>query len=183
MGKIGFSLGGLTRRFLVKPPSMIWPTNLVNCALFNTLHSQKYAGIGRRGGISRERFFLYTFVASAVWYLFPGYLFTALSTFSWVCWIAPNHIVINQMFGYLSGLGMSSITFDWAQIAYIGSPLATPWWVIANIGASFVFFYCKSSTTVRRIIGKTVSIATQGSSRQSYTIPTLGMLSICRLLQ
>ena len=30
------------------------------------------------------------------------------------------------MFGYSSGMGMSLITFDWAQIAYIGSPLATP---------------------------------------------------------
>ncbi|KAG6914552.1 hypothetical protein DXG01_016661 [Tephrocybe rancida] len=27
---IGFSIGGITRRFLVAPPSMIWPINLVN---------------------------------------------------------------------------------------------------------------------------------------------------------
>ena len=47
----------------------------------------------------------------------------ALSYFNWVCWIAPNNIVVNQLFGYTSGLGMSLITFDWAQIAYIGSPL------------------------------------------------------------
>lgn len=30
--------------------------------------------------------------------------------------------VINQLFGYETGLGMSLITFDWSQIAYIGSP-------------------------------------------------------------
>ena len=36
---------------------------------------------------------------------------------------------------------MSLITFDWAQIAYIGSPLATPWWAEANIAAGFVFFF------------------------------------------
>ena len=140
--KIGCSLGGLTRRFLVKPPSMIWPSNLVNCALFNTLHSTEYTGIGNRSGISREKFFLFAFLASAAWYLFPGYLFTALSYFSWVCWIAPDNVVVNQLFGYISGAGMSVITFDWAQVAYIGSPLACPWWVIANIGSSFVFFYC-----------------------------------------
>ncbi|KAK7682527.1 hypothetical protein QCA50_014327 [Cerrena zonata] len=138
---IGFSLGGLARRFLVKPPSMIWPTNLVNCALFNTLHSKTYPGIGNRGGLSRERFFLFAFLASGIWYLFPGYLFTALSYFSWVCWIAPQNVVVNQLFGYMSGLGMSVLTFDWTQIAYIGSPLATPWWVIVNVGSSFVFFY------------------------------------------
>ncbi|KAG6902143.1 hypothetical protein C0995_003900 [Termitomyces sp. Mi166 len=52
--------------------------------------------------------------------------FGSLSYFSWVCWIAPNNIPVNQMFGYIHGLGMSLITFVWAQIAYIGSPLATP---------------------------------------------------------
>jgi hypothetical protein len=51
---IGFSIGGIMRRFLVSPPSMIWPSNLVLCALFNTLHSQEYAGVGNRGGVSRE---------------------------------------------------------------------------------------------------------------------------------
>jgi len=138
---IGFSIGGILRRFLVQPPSMIWPSNLVNCALFNTLHSQYYSGMGNRGGISRERFFTYAFVGSAVWYFFPGYIFQALSVFSWVTWIAPNNVKINQLFGYSSGLGMSLITFDWSQIAYIGSPLATPWWAEANIAVGFVFFF------------------------------------------
>jgi OPT oligopeptide transporter protein len=64
---IGFSVGGIARRFLVSPPSMIWPTTLVNCALFNTLHSQHYAGIGTRGGMSRERFFVYAFIGSFTW--------------------------------------------------------------------------------------------------------------------
>ncbi|KAL5513349.1 hypothetical protein ACEPAH_3748 [Sanghuangporus vaninii] len=138
---IGFSIGGIARRFLVQPPSMIWPANLVNCALFNTLHSQVYSGMGNRGGISRERFFFYAFAGSAAWYFFPGYIFQALSVFSWVCWIAPDNIKINQLFGYSSGLGMSLITFDWSQIAYIGSPLATPWWAEANIAVGFVFFF------------------------------------------
>ena len=58
---IGFSIGGVAKRFLVSPPSMstswpvctaslchsyhvsriVWPANLVYCALFNTLHSQE----------------------------------------------------------------------------------------------------------------------------------------------
>ncbi|KAG1824546.1 OPT oligopeptide transporter [Suillus subaureus] len=138
---IGFSLGGIMRRFLVLPPSMIWPTNLVTCALFNTLHAQSYAGIGNRGGISRERFFVYVFCAGCAWYFIPGYLFQALSFFSWVCWIAPDNVVVNQLFGYESGLGMSLITFDWAQITYVVNPLATPWWSEANVLVGFVFFY------------------------------------------
>ncbi|KAF8841357.1 small oligopeptide transporter [Paxillus ammoniavirescens] len=138
---IGFSAGGVTRRFLVSPPSMVWPTSLVSCAMFNTLHSQQYAGTGRLGGISRERFFLYAFTGSFLWYFFPGYLFQALSYFSWVTWIWPEDAVIAQLFGYMHGMGMSVITFDWGQIAYIGSPLATPWWAAANILFGFVIFY------------------------------------------
>ncbi|RDB27278.1 Sexual differentiation process protein isp4 [Hypsizygus marmoreus] len=142
---IGFSIGGVARRFLVSPPSMIWPYNLVNCALFNTLHSTQYAGIGTHAGMSREKFFVYAFIASFTWYFFPGYIFQALSYFSWVTWIRPDDATIAALFGlhnsYVHGMGMSVVTFDWSQIAYIGSPLATPWWAEANIFAGFVFFF------------------------------------------
>ncbi|KAI0044897.1 OPT oligopeptide transporter [Auriscalpium vulgare] len=138
---IGFSIGGIAKRFLVSPPSMIWPANLVSCALFNTLHSQQYAGIGNRGGMSRELFFAYGFLAAFLWYFVPGYLFQALSYFSWVTWIRPQNTTISQLFGYVHGLGMSVITFDWSQITYIGSPLATPWWAEANIFGGFVLFF------------------------------------------
>ena len=122
---------------------MIWPANLVTCALFNTLHSQQYAGVGTRGGLSRERFFFYCFLGSFCWYFVPGYLFAAVSYFNWICWIVPNHVVINQLFGTVSGLAMSGISFDWAQIAYTGSPLATPWWAQANVLFGLVVFFCK----------------------------------------
>ncbi|ESK86478.1 opt oligopeptide transporter [Moniliophthora roreri MCA 2997] len=125
---IGFSIGGIARRFLVSPPSMIWPRNLVNCTLFNTLHHQQYAGVGERGGISRERFFVYTFLGSFLWYFFPGYIF-------------PDNTVIAQLFGYQHGLGMSILTFDWNQITYITSPLSTPWWAEANVFAGFIIFF------------------------------------------
>ena len=58
---IGFSIGGICKRFLVAPPSMIWPSNLVTAALFNTLHSQETWGTDSRGGIPRVRFFTYVF--------------------------------------------------------------------------------------------------------------------------
>jgi hypothetical protein len=45
------------------------------------------------------------------------------------------------MFGYLNGLGMSVVTFDWTQITSTGSPLATPWWAEANVAFGFVVFY------------------------------------------
>jgi hypothetical protein len=71
----------------------------------------------------------------------PSYLFTALSNFSWVCWIAPNNVKLNQMFGIRHGLAMGVLSFDWGQITtFSGSPLSTPWWAAANIGLAIVFF-------------------------------------------
>ncbi|VDB85097.1 unnamed protein product [Peniophora sp. CBMAI 1063] len=138
---IGFSLGGICKRFLVAPPSMIWPANLVSATLFNTLHGRTTAGDNARGGISRERFFLYVFCGYFCWNFVPSYLFTALSYFPWVTWIAPNNKVVNQLFGTETGLAMSLLTFDWAQIAYVQSPLPIPWWAQANIAFAVVLFY------------------------------------------
>ncbi|KAG8884612.1 hypothetical protein FRB99_004510, partial [Tulasnella sp. 403] len=138
---IGFSAGGIARRFLVAPPSMIWPSTLVWCAMFNTLHSQEVSGAGRRSGISRERFFAYACLGSFLWYFFPGYLFKSLSYLDWICWIVPKNVAANQLFGAVHGLGIFALTFDWGQIAYIGSPLATPWWAIANVATGFFLFW------------------------------------------
>ncbi|KAJ7682179.1 OPT oligopeptide transporter protein-domain-containing protein [Mycena polygramma] len=135
----GFSMGGMLRQYVVWPSSMIWPSALVSSALFNTLH--KNYGKSDRGHMARERFFLIVCGCSFVWYWFPGYLFTALSVFNWVCWIAPTNTTVNTVFGSLTGMGMSVVTFDWAMISFIGSPLVTPWWSEANTIASVVICF------------------------------------------
>jgi len=121
---IGFSFAGVLRRFLVWPSSMIWPGVLVRCALLNAVHSNY--GKKETKHISRERFFYLACLCSFVWYWVPGYLWTGLSVFNWVCWIAPNNVVVNNLFGTISGLGMGLFTFDWVAISAIGSPLVTP---------------------------------------------------------
>ena len=121
---LGFSFAGALRQFLVWPSSMIWPGVLVRCALLNAMHST----YGKKDSkhISRERFLYLACLCSFIWYWVPGYLWTGLSVFNWVCWIAPNNVVVNSLFGTISGLGMSTITFDWAQITAVGSPLVIP---------------------------------------------------------
>ena len=121
---LGFTFAGVMRQFLVWPASMIWPGALVRCALLNAMH-QNY-GKKETKHISRERFLYIAILCSFVWYWIPGYLWTGLSVFNWVCWIAPNNIVVNTLFGTTSGLGMGLLTFDWAQISAIGSPLVIP---------------------------------------------------------
>ncbi|EJF56838.1 OPT oligopeptide transporter [Dichomitus squalens] len=134
----GFSLAGLCRRYLVWPASMVWPQNLIVCTLLNTLHAEEEDA---RGGITRFKFFCYAAVGSFFWFFLPGYLFTALSTFSYICWIKPQDVVINQLFGVSGGLGMGILTFDWAQITWIGSPLMVPWWAEVQIFAGFFIVY------------------------------------------
>ena len=71
----------------------------------------------------------------------PGYLFTALSLFNWVCWIAPTNKVVNQVFGTVNGLGVSFLTFDWTQITWTSNPLVMPWWAQVHTFVGFVMFY------------------------------------------
>jgi hypothetical protein len=144
---------------------MIWPQNLVLCTLLNTFHAEDDDGVRAQlrsyrvvdltsaqsdGSMTRYRFFTYVFLAAGAWYILPNFLFSALSSFSFICWIWPSacpvrvhkragpetatsgNIKVNQLFGVVSGLGMSALTFDWGQIAYIGSPLIVPWWAGAS---------------------------------------------------
>ncbi|GLB37836.1 putative OPT oligopeptide transporter protein [Lyophyllum shimeji] len=143
----GFGLAGLCRRFLVWPASMVWPQNLVACTLLNTLHAEDEddgvgMGLGRSGkGMSRYRFFMIVMVGSFFFFFLPGFLFEALSVFSFICWAAPDNVPVNQIFGVHSGLGFSVLTFDWTQISWIGSPLMVPWWAEVHIFLGFVMFY------------------------------------------
>ncbi|KAJ5729537.1 uncharacterized protein N7483_004045 [Penicillium malachiteum] len=137
----GFGLAGMAARWLVTPASMLWPQVLSNAALLTTLHSQENK-LADGWRISRLKFFLIVFVGGAIWYFAPGYLFTGLSTFSFICWIVPSNVVVNQLFGQETGLGMSVLTFDWAQVVYANqSPLLVPFWAGANVMGSFAIFF------------------------------------------
>ncbi|CAI7619675.1 unnamed protein product [Penicillium crustosum] len=137
----GFGLAGMASRWLVGPASMLWPQVLSNAALLTTLHSHSNA-IADGWRITRLRFFLYIFIGGAIWYFVPGYLFTGLSTFAFICWIVPSNVVVNQLFGQTTGLGMSVLTFDWAQVVYANqSPLLVPFWAGLNVMGSFALFF------------------------------------------
>jgi hypothetical protein len=85
----GIALAGMFRRFLVDPPSSIYPSILPVCVLFNTLHddrTQSDPSVTSGWVISRFRFFTYVLIGGFIWYWFPGFLFQGLSTFAWVTW-------------------------------------------------------------------------------------------------
>ncbi|KAJ4294829.1 hypothetical protein N0V88_005063 [Collariella sp. IMI 366227] len=134
---LGYAFAGLTRRFLVRPSGMIWPGTLMSAAMFTTLHKEenKEANGWR---ISRWKFFYVVCLGAFLFYFLPGLLMPALSYFNVVTWFAPDNVVVANLFGVVSGLGLFPLTFDWAQVAYIGSPLLTPFWAAMNVVGGLV---------------------------------------------
>lgn len=97
---LGYSFAGLTRRYLVRPPSMIWPGTLMSTAMFTTMHSSENT-LANGWNISRWRFFLYAWSAAFAWYFLPGFLMPALSYFSVITWFAPKNVVVANLVCFL----------------------------------------------------------------------------------
>ncbi|KAK2053163.1 OPT family small oligopeptide transporter [Colletotrichum caudatum] len=136
----GYAVAGLAIPWLVKPASMIWPGVLSNVALLSTLHSRANA-VADGWRITRIKFFMIVGGASFVWYWFPGLIWTGLSYFTWICWIAPDNLAVNQVFGMVTGMGLFPLTFDWSMIAYNSNPLLSPHWAALNVFGGFVVFF------------------------------------------
>ncbi|TYI53598.1 hypothetical protein E1A91_D11G016000v1 [Gossypium mustelinum] len=132
---LGFGWAGIFRKYLVEPGEMWWPSNLVMVSLFRALHEKEERP---KGGTTLNQFFLLVLICSFAYYVLPGYLFTTLTSFSWVCWLAPKSVLVQQLGSGLNGLGIGSFGIDWATISsYLGSPLASPWFATANIAVGF----------------------------------------------
>ena len=134
---LGYAFAGLTRRFLVRPSGMIWPGTLMSASMFSTLHDEENKP-ANGWTISRWKFFFVVWSCACSFYFLPGLLFPALSYFNVLTWFAPENVVVANLFGVASGLGLFPMTFDWAQIAYIGSPLLTPFWAAMNVVGGLV---------------------------------------------
>lgn len=93
---LGYSFAGITRRYLVRPPSMIWPGTLMSTAMFATMHkSENKVANGWR--ISRWKFFLLVWSGAFAWYFLPGLLMPALSYFNFLTWFAPKNVVVANL--------------------------------------------------------------------------------------
>jgi hypothetical protein len=130
----------------VYPAAMIWPGNLVSVTLMNAMYEKNDVRdptvIG--GSMPRYRWFSIITLAAFAYYFIPGFLAQFLSSFAFMTWLFPTSPVVNQLFGYTTGLSLIPITFDWTQISgYIGSPLVPPWHAIANtmIGVTLFFVF------------------------------------------
>uniref|UniRef100_A0A2P2KAG1 Oligopeptide transporter 1-like isoform X1 n=3 Tax=Rhizophora mucronata TaxID=61149 RepID=A0A2P2KAG1_RHIMU len=133
---LGYGWAGMFRQILVDSPYMWWPSNLIQVSLFRALHEKEKRG---KGGLTRLQFFTIVFICSFAFYTVPGYLFTGLSKLSFVCWIWKDSITAQQIGSGYNGLGVGSFGLDWSTIAgFLGTPLATPFFAIANTLVGFV---------------------------------------------
>lgn len=149
---LGYGIAGILRKFLgestrsrilkgylssftspqVYPASMIWPSILVSTTLMNAMYDRNDRPdptiIG--GRMPRYKWFALVTFCAFLYYWIPGFLARCLSVFAFMTWIAPNNVIVNQLFGGSTGLSLLPITFDWTQITgFIGSPLIPPWYV------------------------------------------------------
>ncbi|CAK9136949.1 unnamed protein product [Ilex paraguariensis] len=127
---LGYGWAGLLRKYVVEPAHMWWPSTLVQVSLFRALHEKE--GSGQR--MSRAKFFLIALICSFSWYLVPGYLFSTLSTISWVCWVFSKSVTAQQLGSGMRGLGLGAVTLDWSVVAsFLFSPLICPFFAIVNV--------------------------------------------------
>jgi hypothetical protein len=108
----------------------------------NSLHDHSASDPSTSNGwrIGRYKFFLIVAGATFVYEWIPEVIAQFLQIFTFVCWIAPNNVVVNQVFGGQTGLGILPISFDWSTITgYLLSPLQTPAFVIVNVGMGLIF--------------------------------------------
>ncbi|KAF9996701.1 hypothetical protein BGZ79_009567 [Entomortierella chlamydospora] len=131
----GFAVAGAVRCFLVRPAHMIWPQTLVVASLFRSLHSTQVQDNSNR--MSRMKYFLLVSGGMFLYYWLPGFIFPTIGVLSWMCWIAPDNIVLAQLTGSY-GLGIGTIALDWAAINSFVYPLITPWFAQVNILVGFV---------------------------------------------
>ncbi|TWU72259.1 hypothetical protein ED733_001737 [Metarhizium rileyi] len=141
---MGFGIAGVARRFLVWPSSMLWPANLVTCTIMYSLHNHVVpAEAAETNGwvVSRYSFFLVVALVTFVYHWIPEVFAQFLQIFTFACWIAPNNVIVNQLFGGFTGLGLIPVTFDWMVVSsWLGSPLQSPLFAILNM--AFGFFIC-----------------------------------------
>ncbi|XP_059073909.1 oligopeptide transporter 5 [Cryptomeria japonica] len=132
---LGFGWAGLFRRFLVEGAYMWWPANLVQVSLFRALHEKERRP---RGGLTRMQFFMTVMTCSFAYYVIPNVFFPVISNLSILCYILKKSVTAQQIGSGFYGLGIGSFGLDWNTIAgFLGTPLATPFFAIANVMVGF----------------------------------------------
>ena len=148
---MGMGFAGYLRRFSVYPVKVgkrhlflsrqlltrsktLWPTILPIIAMNRALCKVEPRENIYGWTISRYRFFYICTISMAIYYWLPGYLFTALATFNWITWIAPQNVTLAILTVSSLGLGLFNpiTTFDWNIATSSYAALARPFFSTAT---------------------------------------------------
>ncbi|KAK7206968.1 putative oligopeptide transporter [Myxozyma melibiosi] len=128
----GLGMAGVLRRWVIYPVNAVWPTILPTIMLNQALLGKEKQQSINGWTMPKIKFFYLVLVASFVYFFFPDFIFTALSTFNWMTWISPQNLKLAIITGSTLGLGFNPIsTFDWAVIKK-NNPLVRPFFAVAN---------------------------------------------------
>lgn len=138
---MGFGIAGILRRFLIWPAAMVWPATLVTTTVMFSLHDHSPSDPATTNGwkIGRYMFFLIVALSTFAYEWFPTVIAQFLSLFTFISWIAPKNVLVNQIFGGQTGLGIVPISFDWSTVSsFLLSPLPSPAFAILNVAAGII---------------------------------------------
>lgn len=129
---LGFSFAFLMLKVCVRPKKAVWPTLLPALALNRALMNEDTSVPANGWKISRYGFFFLVCTASFFYNWIPTYLFTAISTFNWPTWFAPNLIHLTNVSGSHKGLGLNPVpSLDWNVLGMAGC-LTLPFYTYLN---------------------------------------------------
>ncbi|KAI5012444.1 hypothetical protein ZWY2020_024578 [Hordeum vulgare] len=131
---LGYGWAGLMRKYVVEPAHMWWPVSLVQVSLMRYGDSREGEAADDAGQVLLDRAHLQLRVVHGA-----GVLFPTLTAVSWVCWVFPNSITMQQIGSGLNGLDIGAFTLDWSTVvSWLGSPLVTPFFATANVLVGYV---------------------------------------------
>ncbi|KAK3347049.1 OPT oligopeptide transporter protein-domain-containing protein [Lasiosphaeria hispida] len=173
---MGMGFAGYLRRFSVYPVKALWPSVLPIIAMNRALTRPEQKENINGWTISRYRFFYICTISMAVYYWLPGYLFTALSTFNWMTWIAPQNLTLAILTGSNLGLGLLNpiTTFDWNVATSSYAALAQPFfstctmWFGGFLGGCIILgiYYTNMNYTAFLPINSSSAFANDGTPYQ-----------------
>lgn len=139
---LGFGFAMVMKRICVYPAKAIWPTILPTIALNRALLSEEESNSNIHGWrISRYSFFCLICLASFSYNFIPSYFITAISNFNWPTWFEPNLLILTNVTGSNTGLGLNLFpSLDW-NILDSYNCLAIPFFTYVNhyIGSLIAF--------------------------------------------
>ena len=179
---MGMGFAGYLRRFSVYPVKALWPTILPIIAMNRALTRPEAKETISGWTISRYRFFYVCTISMAVYYWLPGYLFTALSTFNWMTWIAPENLSLAILTGSSLGLGLFNpvTTFDWNVATSSYAALAQPFfstctmWFGSLLGGGIILgiYYSNMNYTAFLPINSSSAFANDGKPYRVQNVVT-----------